>query len=81
MFSKLILTKTKIEAFIVHGCLNYEEAEIVKLRTAKVSREKIADKLHISVSTLDKRIKHLKDVYDEVQRQHPELELPTRLSD
>ena len=45
------------------------------------SREKIADKLHISVSTLDKRIKHLKDVYDEVQRQHPELELPTRTSD
>lgn len=81
MFSKLILTKTKIEAFIINGCLNYEEAEIVKLRTAKVSREKIADKLHISVSTLDKRIKHLKDVYDEVQRQHPELELPTRTSD
>lgn len=78
MFAKLILTKTMVEGFIVNGCLNHEDAQIVKLRTARWSREKIAEEMHISVSTLDKKIKRLKDVYDEVQRLHPELELPKR---
>ena len=78
MFSKLILTKTMIEGFIINGCLSYEDAQIVKYRTARWSREKIAEEMHISVSTLDKRIKRLKRVYDEVQRLHPELELPKR---
>lgn len=78
MFTKLILTKTMIEGFIINGCLNYEDAQIVKLRTARWSREKIAEELHISVSTLDKRINRLKQVYDEVQQRHPELELPKR---
>ena len=59
MFSKLILTKAMIEGFIVNGCLTYEDAQIVKYRMAKWSREKIADEMHISVSTLDKRIKRL----------------------
>ena len=78
MFSKLILTKAMIEGFIINGCLTYEDAQIVKYRMARWSREKIAEEMHISVSTLDKRIKRLKDVYDEVQRLHPELELPKR---
>lgn len=78
MFSKLILTKAMIEGFIVNGCLNSEDEQIVKLRMLRWSREKIAEEMHISVSTLDKRIKRLKKVYDEVQRQHPELELPKR---
>lgn len=78
MFAKLILTKSMVEGFIINGCLNYEDAQIVKLRTARWSREKIAEEMHISVSTLDKKIKRLKDVYDEVQRLHPELELPKR---
>ena len=78
MFSNLILTKAMIEGFIVNGCLNSEDEQIVKLRMARWSREKIAEEMHISVSTLDKRIKRLKDVYDEVQRLHPELELPKR---
>lgn len=78
MFSKLILTKAMIEGFIICGCLNSEDEQIVKLRMLRWSREKIAEEMHISVSTLDKRIKRLKDVYDEVQRLHPELELPKR---
>ena len=78
MFSNLILTKAMIEGFIVNGCLNSEDEQIVKLRMLRWSREKIAEEMHISVSTLDKRIKRLKDVYDEVQRLHPELELPKR---
>ena len=78
MFSKLILTKAMIEGFIVNGCLNSEDEQIVKLRMLRWSREKIAEEMHISVSTLDKRIKRLKKVYDEVQRMHPELELPKR---
>lgn len=78
MFAKLILTKAMIEGFIINGCLNYEDAQIVRLRVARWSREKIADEMHISVSTLDKRIKRLKKIYDEVQRMHPELELPKR---
>ena len=78
MFAKLILTKTMIDQFIYHGCLTVEEAEIVRLRTAKWTRERIADELHISVSTLDKRINRLKRVYDEIQRLHPELGLPKR---
>ena len=64
MFSKLILTKTMIEGFIINGCLTYEDAQIVKYRMARWSREKIAEEMHISVSTLDKKIKMLKDVYD-----------------
>ena len=78
MFSKLILTKAMVEGFIINGCLNYEDAMIVKYRTARWSREKIAEEMHISVSTLDKRINRLKQVYDEVQQRHPELELPKR---
>ena len=78
MFAKLILTKTMIEGFIINGCLTYEDAQIVKYRMARWSREKIAEEMHISVSTLDKKIKRLKYVYDEVQRLHPELELPKR---
>lgn len=78
MFSNLILTKAMIEGFIVNGCLNSEDEQIVKLRMLRWSREKIAEEMHISVSTLDKKIKRLKDVYDEVQRLHPELELPKR---
>lgn len=78
MFAKLILTKAMIEGFIVNGCLNSEDEQIVKLRMLRWSREKIAEEMHISVSTLDKRIKRLKKVYDEVQRMHPELELPKR---
>lgn len=78
MFSKLILTKAMIDGFIVNGCLNHEDEQIVRLRMAKWSREKIAEEMHISVSTLDKRIKRLKDVYDQVRRMHPELELPER---
>lgn len=78
MFAKLILTKSMIEGFIVNGCLNHEDEQIVRLRMAKWSREKIAEEMHISVSTLDKRIKRLKDVYDQVRKMHPELELPER---
>lgn len=78
MFSKFILTKAMIDGFIVNGCLNSEDEQIVKLRMLRWSREKIAEEMHISVSTLDKKIKRLKDVYDEVQRLHPELELPKR---
>lgn len=78
MFAKLILTKAMIEGFIINGCLSQEEIQIVKLRMARWSREKIAEEMHISVSTLDKRIKRLKKIYDEVQRLHPELELPKR---
>ena len=78
MFSKVILTKAMVEDFIINGCLNYEDAMIVKYRTARWSREKIAEEMHISVSTLDKRINRLKQVYDEVQQRHPELELPKR---
>ena len=78
MFSKLILTKAMIEGFIVNGCLNSEDEQIVKLRMLRWSREKIAEEMHISVSTLDKRIKRLKDIYDQVRKMHPELELPER---
>ena len=78
MFSKLILTKAMIEGFIVNGCLNAEDEQIVKLRMLRWSREKIAEEMHISVSTLDKRIKRLKNVYDQVRKMHPELELPER---
>lgn len=78
MFSKLILTKAMIEGFIVNGCLNSEDEQIVKLRMLRWSREKIAEEMHISVSTLDKRIKRLKNVYDQVRKMHPELELPER---
>lgn len=78
MFSKLILTKAMIEGFIVNGCLNSEDEQIVKLRMLRWSREKIAEEMHISVSTLDKRIKRLKNIYDQVRKMHPELELPER---
>ena len=60
MFAKLILTKAMLEGFIENGCLNHEDAQIVKLRMARWSREKIAEEMHISVSTLDKRINRLK---------------------
>ena len=78
MFAKLILTKAMIEGFIINGCLNSEDEQIVKLRMLRWSREKIAEEMHISVSTLDKRIKRLKNVYDQVRKMHPELELPER---
>ena len=65
-----------IDLFVSEGCLTDEETWIVKTRIAGWSRIKQCEHLHISISSLDKRIKRIKQKYDIVQSS--DCRLPAR---
>lgn len=67
-WSKIIL-----ETFIIEANLSKEEEWIMRTRVAGWSRVKQCERLHISMSTLDKRIRELKKKYDHIQKTNPLL--------
>lgn len=73
MAHQVIWTKRTLETFIREANLTEEEEWIMRTRAAGWSRVKQSEKLHISISCLDKKIKKLKLMYDEVQKYNPEL--------
>ena len=74
---KIIITKQLLDKFIQEGCLSKEEAFIMRTRIEGWSRQEQAAALNTSLSSIDRRIKRLKKVYDEVQKNNPEF--PKRL--
>ena len=67
-----------LEAFIKEACLTPEEEHIMRTRVAGWTRIQQAEKLGMSVSTVDAIIKRLKIKYDEAQKYS--LILPPRKS-
>jgi DNA-directed RNA polymerase specialized sigma24 family protein len=74
---KIIITKQLLDKFITEGCLSKEEAFIMRTRIEGWSRQEQAAALNTSLSSIDRRIRRLKKVYDEVQKNNPEF--PSRL--
>lgn len=67
-WNKLIL-----EEFIKEACLTKDEEMIIRTRVAGWSRTKQAMELCMSLATVDRLIKSLKQKYDNVQRYDPIL--------
>ena len=68
-----------MERFIEVGALTDTEKAIMRLRVAGFSRLQICDRLNISTSTCDRKIKLLKAKYDKLQKFDPLLP-PRRFS-
>ena len=68
MWNKIIL-----ETFIEEGCLTKEEEIIIRTRVAGWSRTKQSMELGLSMSSVDRIIKSLKQKYDNVQKYNPLL--------
>jgi len=63
---KFFLTKKLIEIFSEEALLSNEEIFILTTLARGWTREAQANELHLSVSTLDKTLKRLKEKYDYV---------------
>lgn len=73
MSHQVIWQKIVLETFIAEANLSKEEEMVMRTRVDGWSRTKQADKLHMSVSTVDRIIKRLKIKYDVVQKYNPLL--------
>lgn len=60
--------KIILEEFITQALLTKEEEEIIRTRCAGWTRIQQAEKLGMSVATVDRHIANLKRKYDEVQQ-------------
>ena len=70
--------KKLYEKFMAEAILTDQQKIIMETRVTKGwTRTKQCQELHISMSTLDREIKKLKEMYDEIQKQFPK-ELPKR---
>ena len=65
--------KIILETFIDEACLTKDEEIIIRTRVAGWSRTKQSMELGISLSTVDRLIKTLKNKYDNVQKYNPLL--------
>lgn len=65
--------KIIVETFIKEAMLSEDEEWVLRTRVAGWSRTKQAMELGMSISTIDKIIKRLKDKYDNVQKYEPLL--------
>lgn len=59
--------KIILERFIELACLTKDEEEIIRTRVAGWSRQAQAQRLGMSISTVDRLISSLKKKYDDVQ--------------
>ena len=73
MSHQVIWSKIILETFIAEANLNKEDEWIMRTRVAGWSRVKQSQTLHISLSCLDKKIRRLKQRYDQVQKTNPLL--------
>ena len=69
--------KLVFEKFIDLAMLNDFQIELMKSRIKGDTVRNQSRMFHVSESTIAREIKHLKQLYDVVQKQHPE-ELPVR---
>lgn len=76
MSHQVVWTKIVLETFIAEANLTELEEQVMRTRCAGWTRTKQADKLNISLSTLDRIIKRLKVKYDKAQKYS--LILPAR---
>lgn len=69
--------KNIFDAFVREAMLNDYQIKLLESRIKGDTVKKQALKFHASESTIAREIKHLKQLYDVVQRQHPD-EFPVR---
>lgn len=62
-----------IDEFLDNANLSDVDEEIFITRMCGRSRTWQCEHFHMSERTLDRHIRHIKNVYDEVQRHHPKL--------
>lgn len=65
-------TKELLESFITEAMLTEREELIMRTRCAEWTRLQQADRLNLSLSTVDRTIADLKLKYDNMQRLHPD---------
>lgn len=71
-------SKKVFDTFIEEGMLNDFQIELMKSRIKGDTVKYQAIVLfHVSESTIHREIKKLKDLYDEIQKQHPD-DMPVR---
>ncbi len=68
MTKHVFLTKTVVETFIHEGNLNDRDIYIVKTRAKGYPIAKQARELNLSIDQVNKDIRRLKCLYDEVQK-------------
>lgn len=73
MSKQVLWTKVVLETFIEDALLTKDEEMIIRTRCAGWSRTQQAEKLGMSVATVDRIISTLKKKYDNVQRYNPIL--------
>ena len=73
MSHQVIWSKLILETFIDEANLNKEEEIIMRTRVAGWTRTQQAQRLNMSLSTVDKIISRLKTKYDHVARYSPVL--------
>lgn len=78
MSHQVVWTKVILETFIAEANLTEIEELVMRTRVSGWTRTKQADKLNISMSTLDRIISRLKIKYDRAQK--TSLILPPRRS-
>lgn len=62
-----------IDEFLKHAGLSDLDEEIFLSRMHGETRTWQMEHFHLSERSLDRHIRHIKDVYDEVQKNHPKL--------
>lgn len=61
------------DEFLKHAGLSEVDEQIFLTRLKGKSRTWQCDHFHMSERTLDRHIRHIKDIYDEVQKHNPKL--------
>lgn len=79
MSHQVIWTKQTLDFFLDHSGMNDLQKQIMITRCQNMTVVQQAQLLHCSESKIHKEIAKIKCIYDEVQRQHPDV-LPVRKS-
>lgn len=73
MAHEVIWTKLIVETFLSEANLSKEDEMILRTRAAGWSRTRQSTELNMSLSSIDRRIKRMKQIYDVVQKTNPIL--------
>lgn len=73
MSKEIPWNKYIVETFVEDAMLTKEEEMVLRTRVAGWTRTKQARELNISMATLDRMIKRLKEKYDNAQKYNPLL--------
>lgn len=81
MRTKVNWNEELYQNFIKYAMLSERDQEILRMRIMEFTMTEIADETGWSLSTVKRRVDGLIKKYDEVQKKHPDIFPPKRLSE